>query len=293
MTRQIKDEAIIGSGGGGGGNFIPLTGTAIGQPVTGNIEMDDCGISVSGIASGPDAYHPVSIAYGTGSYTNSGTPAYDCTSKVSLQTDGRNSGLYLNATGGSGYGENSIYMKGWHDRLVMADYGGSYNTSPTVRWTAFRGTQGATESLQQYDQEGLFIWSAGIGGADASQAVANAYMFGELIDPGGDSNPFGAALKVSTCPNNTATPIETFAVSAQFGLQMFGANTVIDTDRLFKPRSYTVATLPDPTVSLSGIAAVSDATQAAGTSIGSAPTGSGSNYRIVYIDTNATEWLLL
>lgn len=55
--------------------------------------------------------------------------------------------------------------------------------------------------------------------------------------------------------------------------------------------SYTVATLPTASLYTYGIVFVTDATQAAGTSIGSAPTGGGSVKRAVYSD--GTNWLLL
>ena len=55
-------------------------------------------------------------------------------------------------------------------------------------------------------------------------------------------------------------------------------------------KNYTVATLPSAIVYAYGEAYVSDATQAAGTSLGSAPTGGGSVKRGVYSD--GSSWLL-
>jgi len=55
-------------------------------------------------------------------------------------------------------------------------------------------------------------------------------------------------------------------------------------------KNYTVATLPAAASYTYGEAYVSDATQAAGTSIGSAPTGGGSVVRGVY--SNGSAWLL-
>jgi len=62
----------------------------------------------------------------------------------------------------------------------------------------------------------------------------------------------------------------------------FGGVTVL--------KNYTVAKLPDAASYTYGEAYVSDATQAAGTSIGSAPTGGGSVVRGVY--SNGSAWLL-
>lgn len=56
-------------------------------------------------------------------------------------------------------------------------------------------------------------------------------------------------------------------------------------------KAYTVSTLPTASSYTYGTAFVSDATQAAGTSIGSSPTGGGSVKRAVYSD--GTNWLLL
>ena len=56
-------------------------------------------------------------------------------------------------------------------------------------------------------------------------------------------------------------------------------------------KAYTVAGLPAASSYTYGTAFVSDATQAAGTSIGSSPTGGGSTKRAVYSD--GTNWLLL
>ena len=63
----------------------------------------------------------------------------------------------------------------------------------------------------------------------------------------------------------------------------FGGVTVL--------KNYTVATLPAAASYTYGTACVSDATNAAGTGAGTAPTGGGSVRRMVY--SNGTSWLLL
>jgi hypothetical protein len=55
--------------------------------------------------------------------------------------------------------------------------------------------------------------------------------------------------------------------------------------------SYTVSGLPAANTYAYGIAFVTDANQAAGTSLGTTPTGSGAVVRAVY--SNGTSWLLL
>lgn len=57
------------------------------------------------------------------------------------------------------------------------------------------------------------------------------------------------------------------------------------------PKSYTVATLPSAASFTYGIVAVSDANEAAGTSLGTAPTGGGAVKRMVYSD--GANWLLM
>lgn len=295
---------LIAGAGGGGGDFIPLTGTVSDHPVTGNIVLDDCGIDLSGIAS-TELVTDTQGIYLSGTYTYTPNPYYDATNSISLKISGYVSTFEMSGSGDNvneinmvagplaENGTNTIQMSAGHNRIRMYDYGGDTNSYPTVSWGASRGTPADPLPLQQYDREGVFGWQTQLNNGGSPVFGANSFMFATLIEPGDTTKFWGSDFELYTTLNGTEGVVETLRLSASFGLQMFGTNTVVDENRLLKPRTYLVSTLPDPSVAGSGIAAVSDATLTPAAGLGLAPTGSGSYYSLVYVDANTQEWVQL
>lgn len=88
----------------------------------------------------------------------------------------------------------------------------------------------------------------------------------------------------STASTSTTTGAETVTGGLGVGgAGFFGAPVV--------PHTYTVSGLPSASTYSGGLAVVSDSTSSAGTNVGSAPTGGGSNVRAVY--STGSAWLQL
>jgi hypothetical protein len=110
-------------------------------------------------------------------------------------------------------------------------------------------------------------------------------------------NPYGGAVNVPSSIASTLTTngalVVTGGVGVSGAVNVGGAATfagAVTAGGIVVKKNYTVATLPAAASWTYGEAYVSDATQAAGTSLGSAPTGGGAVKRGVYSDGAA--WLL-
>jgi hypothetical protein len=135
-----------------------------------------------------------------------------------------------------------------------------------------------------------------LGASDASSPAAQKIST-QGSRGGTDSNVAGANLTITSgLGTGNATPSSLILRSPLIGSS--GTTAQTETTGLTIKNgaavlsSYTVSGLPSASVSGAGaLAMVSDANEAAGTSIGSTPTGSGSVKRVVYSD--GTNWLLL
>lgn len=116
---------------------------------------------------------------------------------------------------------------------------------------------------------------------------ANAQSTNNNLLIGGGTSLQNAATRIAfyTAANNTTvTGTERVRISSSGDLQMGGANTVIDANRLQRLRSYTVATLP--TVGTAGrLAYVTDANSP---TYNATVAGSGSSVILVF--DNGTNW---
>lgn len=71
-----------------------------------------------------------------------------------------------------------------------------------------------------------------------------------------DATHIGSRFTYFLCPVGTAALTEVSRFENETGLSMFGANPVIDQNRVFRPRAYTVATVP--TVTATGLIQLTD-----------------------------------
>lgn len=97
-----------------------------------------------------------------------------------------------------------------------------------------------------------------------------------------DPTHLGTQLRFDMCPIGSGTIVEVARLDNASGLSMFGANIVLDANRIYRGRIFTVATLPTPVEGM--YAGVSDATLTIITGLGLAPVGGGANHVPVYAD---------
>ncbi len=106
-----------------------------------------------------------------------------------------------------------------------------------------RGTIASPALPSNADTLGTIRWQADL----TAGAVANGATLAAVVtEPRPSSSKMGTRLVLSLAPLGSATATEVVRVEADVGLSMFGANPVIDQNRLHVNRSYTVSTLPTP-----------------------------------------------
>lgn len=119
-----------------------------------------------------------------------------------------------------------------------------------------RGTAvGSPSTVAQNDELGRFAFS----GYSGSAYTVGTVIIGTVIEPTPGAAAFGTRTAFWQCPTGSATVSELFRLEHATGASMFGANPVIDNNRLHRFRVYTVATLPAAGTA-GRRAAVSDAT---------------------------------
>lgn len=141
-----------------------------------------------------------------------------------------------------------------------------------------RGTVASATYPIQNDQTGSINFTMG----DLTTNVINAQIRAFVIEPTPTSSAGGGRVTLELAPLGGTSRVEVERWEAATGLSMYGANQVIDNNRLYRLRIYTVATLP--TAVEGAIAYISDATLTTITGLGLAPTGGGANKSPVYAD---------
>lgn len=123
----------------------------------------------------------------------------------------------------------------------------------TINLNKCRGTSAAPAVCLQNDQLGSFNW-LGYGGTSFRQAIQ---LLGTVIEPTPSQTAMGSRLAILTAPLGTVLPVETVRFEFDTGFSMYGANPVIDQNRVHRLRAYTVATLPAGVIGM--LAYVTDA----------------------------------
>lgn len=119
-------------------------------------------------------------------------------------------------------------------------------------------------------------------GYDGANFQTAASLRATVIETTPSATAMGGQVAFFVTPIGSVTSAEVARFNNASGLSMFGANVVIDANRLLRNRLFTVGTLP--TFVEGASAGVSDATLTMTTGLGLAPTGGGANHVPVYAD---------
>jgi hypothetical protein len=159
--------------------------------------------------------------------------------------------------------------------------------SPNNQLSHARGTVAAPLVVATNDRLGRFSYNGY--GASAFQIAAQFDVI--TSDPLPSNTSMAGRFVFSTSPVGSVTPAENMRVDQATGLSMYGANPVIDQNRVFRLRNFTVGTLPAASSAAGQMTFVTDATLTAITGLGLAPTGGGSNKVPVYSDGSG--WIII
>lgn len=105
-----------------------------------------------------------------------------------------------------------------------------------------------------------------------------------VSDPSPSATSMGTNLIFSATPNTSTVLTEAMRLDHQAGWQAFGTNTVLDTQRLFRRRAFTFATLPAAASSPNGFAVITDGAAAP---VWNAPAAGGGAVRTPVWSTGA------
>lgn len=148
----------------------------------------------------------------------------------------------LNAQG-TGQGQAQIAAMRWNNATQGGTFSIGHSRSATV------GTFGT--ALIANDQLGLFQFYG-----DDTTAFAQGGNLGMYAEEAWTSTANGTYFRMNLVVAGGTTNTDALRMSHSAGLQMYGTNTVIDQNRILRPRSYTIATLP--TITTTGIIFCSD-----------------------------------
>jgi len=115
-----------------------------------------------------------------------------------------------------------------------------------------RGTLAAPLVVIQNDQIGSNVFAA----HDGTGFVTSAQITAAVVAATPSATDMESRFTISLCAPAAVTLSEFMRWEYDVGISMYGANPVIDANRIFRPRSYTVGTLP--TVTATGIIHCSD-----------------------------------
>ncbi len=176
-------------------------------------------------------------------------------------------GFALSKTGDTGIGAYNFYgvshtpqagiggevlnvsNEGTVTRILFDNYFSGAGGNPFTFRKA-RGTAAAPSNLMNGDQM-INLQARGYG----ATAYGVSAIFTALATETWTDAAWGTKMEFSTTPNGSVTAVVHLTLLENhvrlgntnvIDLQMGGANTVIDSERLFRLRSYTVATLPTP-----------------------------------------------
>jgi hypothetical protein len=185
---------------------------------------------------------------------------------------------YLQSIAGGGVSNTQIMGEGGVSSTILRASTDTVEASFNTRKA--RGTIAAPAVPVLGDNLGSYN-SAGYNGTTGY--VTSGRVRTQLTETGAVSaTAMGSQILFSTCPIGSGTLVEIGRMNNESGLSMFGANPVIDQNRLHRLRSFTVATLP--TFIAGALAYITDATLTAITGLGLAPIGGGANQVPVYAD---------
>lgn len=305
ITTQIGLQ-VLNQGAAGITNAVGIDIAAQSGAATTNIGLRNAGITslTNATASTGSTSGALQVAGGIGV---GGASVFGAELSVVRTTDAAAylGGIELRTWAGAGSFYPGIR---WHDtslgtlaRQYSYREGGSFATSMVFQ-TSIAGSATPTTALRlDSGQNAYFAGAATFAGAvTASGAVtggiarATSWSLDNSLAYFGHSSAAGAAgtyaMLQSAAGNTQLNGTSTLTLGINNSPHLSLASGAATFAVVVIKKNYTVATLPAAASYTYGEAYVSDATQAAGTSLGSAPTGGGSVKRGVYSD--GSSWLL-
>jgi hypothetical protein len=137
-------------------------------------------------------------------------------------------------------GTMSLALQGEGGAVMYVRRYDSSSSSPYVYLTKSRGTVAAPAVLAANDLCGI-IRCDGETGAGQSPVVQ---MFMAVVAATPSGTNMESRLRIFVNPAASITQTEVFRLDHATGLSLYGANVVVDNNRIFRLRSYTIATLP-------------------------------------------------
>lgn len=147
-----------------------------------------------------------------------------------------NANLSISKTGGGA--SFNMFVEGTLTELLRRYE--SAASGPEISLDHYRGTIAASSDVVTNDELGKITFRGRGGGA--ARSGAQVLVITTETTPG--ASAMGSRMTLLISAIGSATPTEIFRLEHATGLSMFGANPVIDQNRHFRLRSYTVATLP-------------------------------------------------
>jgi len=197
------------------------------------------------------------------------------------QITGIGSGPALAIFQSGGNGLNVTVTGGAMGNFIADNTVGSLNYTRYVtgsggpNWTQrkARGTLAGPLVVIQNDQIGSNLFVA----YDGAAFVTSAQITASIIAATPSATDMESRFTISLNPPGSVAITEFMRWQYGVGLSMYGANPVIDANRIFRPRSYTISTLP--TITTTGIIHCSDMGPTSGSS------GAG------LLQSNGTNWV--
>jgi len=171
---------------------------------------------------------------------------------------GSGSGLFVSNSGGNGLtvsitGGAAINVIG--DNTVGVSNFTRYQTSSggvNITQRHARGTFAAPTVLSSLDQ----IGANNFNGYDGAAFQTVSQIITSVVAATPSATDMEGRMAVNLSPAGSVTLTEFMRWQYASGLSMYGANVVIDSNRIFRPRSYTIGTLP--TITTTGLIHCSD-----------------------------------
>jgi hypothetical protein len=235
---------------------------------------------------------------------------------VTISSSSSGSGvLYLNQSANS-HAAQIVFQTGGSTNWYVgmnADETGNYeisNSSGGLVWFVTNSTNqiqiGSSSSASAWGANGIQEWHQGKTYTDSStgaSSTASLETFTSFSSPTLSATNTGVTTTTAATvyvagapiPGTNQTITNPYALDIASGASFFGGNVLINGSlSLGSPeiiKTYLTSGLPSASANTFGLAAVSDSTSSPGTNIGSAPTGGGSYFRIVY--STGSSWLQL
>jgi hypothetical protein len=245
----------------GGGPFLPLAGGTMAGPIA----LPNASAAAPALAFQHGGFFDDTANLGVG-FSNLGA-----------QTGWLSSGGITVQKMGGGGANITVQSEGTSTLITIRNSNDPNGSQQSARKA--RGTIAAPLVVQNLDILAQSVFS-GWDGVSAFQIAASYQV--RTIEPTPSPTAMAGRYIFNASPLGSIAATEVARIDFNTGLSMYGANPVIDSNRLLRNRVFTVATLP--TFVEGAQASVSDATLTMITGLGLAPVGGGTNHVPVTAD---------